>query len=152
MSNWMETYRGVVFPWHCDHFGHMNVRWYGGFFDDAAFQIWTLLGHGMKRMEEAGFHTVIARSTIEYKHEIGPGELFVIETGFVKCGTKSCAHLQRMTNADTGVLHAVQETVEVFFDAATRAAIEIPDEIRLLIEGCKVSHDDLLAPAAGDVS
>jgi len=119
------------------------VRWYGGFFDDAAFQIWTLLGHGMKRMEAEGFHTVIARSAIEYKREIGPGDLFLIETGFVKCGTKSCTHLQRMTNADTGVLHATQETVEVFFDAATRAAIEIPGQIRPLIEGRMVSRDDL---------
>ena len=143
MSNWLETYRGVVFPWHCDHFGHMNVRWYGGFFDDAAFQIWILLGHGMKRMEAEGFHTVIARSAIEYKREIGPGDLFLIETGFVKCGTKSCTHLQRMTNADTGALHATQETVEVFFDAATRAAIEIPGQIRPLIEGRMVSRDDL---------
>ena len=149
MSNWMETYHGVVFPWHCDHFGHMNVRWYGGFFDDAAFQIWTLLGHGMKRMEEEGFHTVIARSTIEYKREIGPGDLFVIETGFIKCGTKSCTYLQRMINADTGVLHATQETVEVFFDASTRAAIEIPGAIRRLIEGGVVSRDELEAAAAG---
>ncbi len=21
----METYRGVVYPWQCDHMGHMNV-------------------------------------------------------------------------------------------------------------------------------
>jgi len=48
-----------------------------------------------------------------------------------------------MTNADTGVLHATQETVEVFFDAATRAAIEIPGQIRPLIEGRMVSRDDL---------
>ena len=44
MAAWMETYRGVVFPWHCDQFGHMNVRWYAHIFDDAAFHIWPLLG------------------------------------------------------------------------------------------------------------
>jgi hypothetical protein len=22
------TYRGVVYPWQCDHMGHMNVMWY----------------------------------------------------------------------------------------------------------------------------
>jgi acyl-CoA thioester hydrolase len=142
VSNWRETNRGVAHPWHCDHFGHMNVRFYGGFFDDAAFQIWTVLGYGFKRMEEDGFHTVIARSTIEFVHEIKPGELFVIDTGFIECGRKSCTHLQRMTNPDTGVLQAVQETVEVFFDVATRASILIPDDIRPLIEGNMVSRDD----------
>ena len=143
MSNWLQTYRGVTFPWHCDHFGHVNVRWYGHFFDDAAFQIWTVLGYGFKRMEEQGFHTVIARSTIEFVREVKAGELFVIDSGFVKCGNKSCTHLQRMINADTGVLHAFQETVEVLFDAETRSSIAISDDIRGLIEANMVSRDDI---------
>ena len=29
-SGWVETYRGAVYPWHCDHMGHMNVMWYVG--------------------------------------------------------------------------------------------------------------------------
>ena len=121
----------------------MNVRWYGHYFDDAAFQIWTVLGHGFKKMEADGIHTVVAKSTIEYLQEVHAGDLFVIETGFLKCGNKSCTHLQRLTNADTNVLHAVQETVEVFFDAATRRSAEIPAVIRPLIEGNMVSRDDL---------
>ena len=32
------TYRGTVFPWHCDHMGHMNVMWYTGKFDEATWQ------------------------------------------------------------------------------------------------------------------
>jgi acyl-CoA thioesterase FadM len=28
----VETYRGAVYPWHCDHMGHMNVMWYVGKF------------------------------------------------------------------------------------------------------------------------
>ena len=143
MSGWQLTYRGGAFPWHCDHFGHMNVRWYGHFFDDAAFQIWTVLGHGFKKMEADGIHTVIAKSTIEYLCEVAAGDLFVIETGFLKCGTKSCVHLQRMTNADTSQLYAVQETVEVFFDAATRKSAEMPAAVRPLIEANIVSRDDL---------
>lgn len=142
MGNWKETYRGVVFPWHCDQFGHMNVRWYGHFFDDAAFQIWTVLGNGFKKMEDDGVHTVIAKSSIEFIHELRAGDLFVIETGFIKCGTKSCTHLQRLTNADTGILHAVQETVEVFFDGETRKSVPIPGPVRPLIKGCMVSSEE----------
>jgi acyl-CoA thioester hydrolase len=33
MSDLIETYRGAVYPWHCDHMGHMNVMWYVGKFD-----------------------------------------------------------------------------------------------------------------------
>ncbi|MGH9642004.1 MAG: thioesterase family protein [Terriglobales bacterium] len=36
------TARGVVYPWQCDHMGHMNVMWYTGKFDEAS---WHLFGH-----------------------------------------------------------------------------------------------------------
>ena len=32
------TYRGTIYPWHCDHMGHMNVMWYVGKFDEATWQ------------------------------------------------------------------------------------------------------------------
>lgn len=34
-----ETYRGTVYPWQCDHMGHMNVMWYAGKFDEATWQL-----------------------------------------------------------------------------------------------------------------
>ena len=34
MTEFHVTYRGTVYPWHCDHIGHMNVMWYSGKFDD----------------------------------------------------------------------------------------------------------------------
>jgi acyl-CoA thioester hydrolase len=37
------TYRGVVYPWQCDHMGHMNVMWYVGKFDEATWQILSML-------------------------------------------------------------------------------------------------------------
>ena len=33
MSDLPLTYRGGVYPWHCDHVSHMNVMWYVGKFD-----------------------------------------------------------------------------------------------------------------------
>ena len=38
------TYRGLVYPWHCDHMGHMNVMWYVGKFDEATWQLFRLFG------------------------------------------------------------------------------------------------------------
>jgi acyl-CoA thioester hydrolase len=31
----MTTYKGCVYPWHCDHVGHLNIMWYVGKFDEA---------------------------------------------------------------------------------------------------------------------
>jgi acyl-CoA thioesterase FadM len=30
------TYRGTVYPWQCDHVGHMNIMWYVGKFRRSA--------------------------------------------------------------------------------------------------------------------
>ena len=38
------TYRGTVYPWQCDHMGHMNVMWYVGKFDEATWHLLALLG------------------------------------------------------------------------------------------------------------
>src|SRR5512144_1908700 len=38
------TYRGTIYPWHCDHVGHMNVMWYVGKFDEATWHFFNLLG------------------------------------------------------------------------------------------------------------
>ena len=43
MSNWKETHRAMVFPWNCDHYGHMNARFYFHHFDDSAFQVYSVL-------------------------------------------------------------------------------------------------------------
>ena len=38
------TYRGAVYPWHCDHVGHMNVMWYVGKFDEATWNLFLQVG------------------------------------------------------------------------------------------------------------
>ncbi len=40
----LVTYRGAVYPWRCDHVGHMNVMWYVGKFDEATWQFFDALG------------------------------------------------------------------------------------------------------------
>ena len=40
----IETYRGVVYPWHCDQMGHMNVMWYTGKFDEASWNLFAQIG------------------------------------------------------------------------------------------------------------
>ena len=42
----LETCRGTVYPWQCDHMNHMNVMWYVGKFDEATWNLTasTLIG------------------------------------------------------------------------------------------------------------
>ncbi|MCP4327622.1 MAG: acyl-CoA thioesterase [Alphaproteobacteria bacterium] len=134
MGAWRETMRGVAFPWVCDQFGHMNVRWYAHAFDDGAFHLWSILGIGHKWMMERDIHTVTAHTATDFIFEVPAGALYVVESAFTRAGGKSVTFRHRMTNADTGELHARQECVEVFFDPATRKSVAMPDDIRAVVE------------------
>lgn len=138
-DGWWETYRGMVHPWNCDQFGHMNVRWYLHMFDDAAFHIWSKLGFPFSKMEAHGVHTVTATVKIDYVQELTVGDPTVITAAFTRCGSKSVTIRQNMHHADTGDLHARYECVEVFFDPETRKAAAMPDPIRRLLEAAVVT-------------
>jgi acyl-CoA thioester hydrolase len=131
MTRRLELFRGVVHPWHHDHFGHMNVRHYAPFFDDATYHMWTLLGLPYSRMiPEHGVHTVSAEATTRFIKELVAGDLIVIDGVVTKVGTKSARLHLRMTHADTGALHATYDLVEVFFSPETRSSATMPDAVR----------------------
>jgi len=48
-SDMLETYRGAVYPWHCDQMGHMNVMWYVGKFDEATWNLFAEMGVTLSR-------------------------------------------------------------------------------------------------------
>ncbi|MBK5928885.1 acyl-CoA thioesterase [Rhodobaculum claviforme] len=131
MTDRLQLFRGVVHPWHHDHFGHMNVRHYAPFFDDATYHMWTLLGLSYATMiPEHGVHTVAAQATTRFVRELTAGDLIAIDGAVIRLGTRSTTFLLRMHHADTGALHATYEAVEVFFDPATRRSAPMPQAVR----------------------
>ncbi len=130
MSGWIESFRGVVYPWHCDHLGHMNVQHYVGMFDQAAFHFQAALGLDFHQIGEHGNILVDARHTIQYKQEQPAGSLVTISSCLTRVGTKSVTALHRMVNTETGNLAATSEIVSVYFDLRTRKSLAIPDDIR----------------------
>ena len=142
MAGWLELSRGVVHPWHHDHYGHMNVRHYAPFFDDASYHLWTLVGVPLAPMlSQHGVHTVAARATTEFRRELRAGDLFVVEGAVLRVGSKSVTLKLRMRHSDTGEIHATYDTVEVFFDPATRRSTEIPPAMRRLLEAHLLPED-----------
>ena len=127
----LELYRGVVHPWHHDHFGHMNVRHYAPFFDDASYHMWTRLGLAYSVMQaEHGVHTVSAQATTRFIRELKAGDLIVIDGAVSRLGNRSVTFHLRMMHADTGAHHASYDLVEVFFDPETRQSAPMPEGVR----------------------
>lgn len=134
-EGWYETGRGVVVPWKCDHFGHMNVRFYAEAFDDASFHIWSAIGVPILEMEEKlGLIGVVASLKIDFLQEMRVGQLWAVESAIVRVGSKSFTYRERMRDTHSGVVHATADLVEVFFDKHERRAAPIPDDIRAILE------------------
>jgi len=122
---------GVIHPWHMDQFGHMNVRWYAHFFDDASFLLLSRLGlHQAAVIKEFGVHCVTAQATTEFRAEVLAGACVDIFGSVSRIGGKSVTFEYRMTSAGTEVEHALCRSVEVFVDAKTHKSVTIPEGLR----------------------
>ena len=144
---------GVVHPWHIDQFGHMNVRWYAQFFDDAAFQFLNKLGLDQTAMiENFGVHSVTAQASTTFQVELLSGTCIEIFGRIKRIGSKSVTFEYLMTGSSANVGHAIYETVEVFVDAQTHQSIEIPNAIRkklAAVEGGAFGDSASSAPTFG---
>ena len=130
LENWFVTYRGVVLPKHCDHYGHLNVRYYAYFFDDGGFQMWHHIGIKQTDLKQNDMGAVVANISIDFIHEITVGQLMEIRGVWRYMGNKSMSHEQRLFNVDTGVHCATQKTSEVYFDMKKRCSAPMPENLR----------------------
>ncbi|MBT7276812.1 MAG: acyl-CoA thioesterase, partial [Woeseiaceae bacterium] len=130
LENWFVTYRGVVLPKHCDHYGHLNVRYYAYFFDDGGFQMWHHIGIKQSDLKQNDMGAVVANISIDFIHEITVGQLMEIRGVWRHMGNKSMSHEQRLFNVDTGVHCATQTTSEVYFDMKKRCSAPMPENLR----------------------
>jgi len=129
MSESMITYRGVVYPWQCDHMGHMNVMWYVGKFDEATWQLLAAIGATPSRLRDEGFGLVAVEQHIHYKRELRSGDVLTIRSSVLEANEKSVRFTHEMTNDQTGELAATTLLVGVCIDTVARKARALPRDI-----------------------
>jgi len=129
MAEPMITYRGVVYPWHCDHMGHMNVMWYVGKVDEATWQLLAALGATPSRLRKEGFGLVAVEQHIQYKRELRSGDLLTIRSSLLEGKEKSVRFSHEMTNDETGDVAAIMVVVGVCIDSIARKARPLPPDI-----------------------
>ena len=130
MSEWMMTYRGVVCPWHCDHMGHMNVMWYAGKFDEACWQLLSMIGLSTARFKQDGTGMAAVEQHIQYKRELHAGDSVTIQSALLEVKDKSVHMLHKMIDDTTGEVAATMVVVGVHIDATVRKAIRLPEDVR----------------------
>ena len=133
MAESVVTYRGAVYPWHCDHMGHMNVMWYVGKFDEATWQLFSLIGLSPKRLRNEGIGMVAVEQRLEYKRELLAGDLVTIRSSIEEVREKALIFVHEMTNQDTQELAARTVLTGVCIDMTTRKARPLPGDTREII-------------------
>lgn len=131
MSKYIETYRGVVYPWHCDHLGHMNVQHYVGMFDQGNFHLLSAAGFKWNEGTKRGQGFADVKHEIHFKAELTVGSLVVIEGGIQRIGNASVTLFQKMKNEETGEIAATTEISTVHFDLKSRKSVPLSDDLRL---------------------
>ncbi|HEX6215459.1 MAG TPA: thioesterase family protein [Vicinamibacterales bacterium] len=129
----LQLYRSVVMPAHCDTYGHMNVRHYASFFDDAGWQLFAVTGISLTDLRSRGLGSVVASLTIDFHHELTAGQLILITGAITAVGTKSLSYELLLHEADSMTHCATQKTTEVCFDTRLRKSAPWPDDIRAVL-------------------
>ena len=130
MASSLLSYRGVVYPWHCDHMGHMNVMWYVGKFDEATWHLLASIGLSGSRLTGEGIGMVAVEQHLEYKRELRAGDLLTIRSSVQEIREKSLLLVHEMTNEVTEELAARTVLTGVCIDTTTRKAKPLPADIR----------------------
>jgi acyl-CoA thioester hydrolase len=122
------TYRGTVYPWHCDHMGHMNVMWYVGKFDEATWHLFSSIGFTPDHLRESASGLVAVDQRISYRREVRAGDVLVVRSALLEVRSKVFRFCHVMENAATGELAAVTVLTGVHIDTGTRRSCPMPEE------------------------
>jgi acyl-CoA thioester hydrolase len=129
------TYRGTVYPWQCDHIGHMNIMWYVGKFDEANWNLLARIGLTPSYLRQSGRGMAAVQQNITYRRELLAGDIVEVESMVLELRDKSIRFRHQMRNAETGEIAASCEITGVHLDRRTRKGVAFGEGVRQQIQG-----------------
>ena len=128
----VETFRGVVFPWHCDAMGHMSVQHQMPLLDNAVYHLLGFFGPtaGQADGRNAGWADV--SHEIRYLHELIAGDLLVLSSGILSVGRTSIRHRTILSRRPDATVCTILEGVTVRFDLDARKATPLSERERAI--------------------
>ncbi len=130
MSEMVEVYRGVVYPWFCDQMGHMNAMYYVHMFEQGRTHLLARAGYKWEDGLSSNIGFADVKQEVEYTSERRSGNLIVIKGGVLRIGVASLTTYFEMKDSETNVLAAISTNILVRFDLNTRKSIELSTELR----------------------
>ena len=129
MSESIITYRGTVYPWHCDHVGHMNVMWYVGKFDEATWQLFHAIGLTPSYLRTSRRGMAAVEQHISYVKELHAGAVVTVRSTILEIKEKSIRFAHEMVNDETAETAAKTTLKAVHLDLDLRKSCAFADAI-----------------------
>jgi len=124
------TYKGTVYPWHCDEMGHMNVMWYVGKFDEGTRHFFHALGLTPQFLRANNRGMAAVEQKIEYKRELLAGDIVAVYSVLNEIKDKVIRFTHEMRKADTDEVAAITTLTAVHLDTVARRACAFPESVR----------------------
>jgi acyl-CoA thioester hydrolase len=140
MTAMIETYRGTVYPWQCDHMDHMNVMWYVGKFDEGTWNFCNHIGLTPSWLRDQGRGMAAVDQRIAYQSELHAGDVVAVRAGVIEVREKVLRFFQEMRNLETGGVAAVTALVAVHMDTAARKSCALPQDVADKARACIVDY------------
>jgi acyl-CoA thioesterase FadM len=140
-ANWVDTYRGTVFPWETDIVEHLTVAYYFERFADATLGLLDGLGLGADYMRAERHGCVTVDCYVRYMHELRVGDILHISSAVIGVEEQGLRLGHRVFNSATGVLCATMEQRTVHLELGARVAAALPPRQRRAAESRQVAWD-----------
>jgi acyl-CoA thioester hydrolase len=127
MAEALLTYRGTVYPWHCDHVGHMNVMWYVGKFDEASWQLFNALGLSAPVLRATQRGMAAVEQHITYLQELHAGAVVCVRSRVLEIKERSIRFEHEMVDETSGAVAARTTLKAVHLDAQARKSVPFAD-------------------------
>ena len=123
-------YKGAVYPWHCDHMGHMNVMWYVGKFDEANWNLFNYLGITAEYLKKNHRAMAGVQQNITYKQELMAGDVIEVRSRILEVREKVLRSEHEMHHVNRDTAAAIMDITSVHIDAVARKSCPFPGAIR----------------------
>jgi acyl-CoA thioester hydrolase len=109
--------------------GHMNVAWYVLIFDLAVDELWAEFGITDEYIKETNGSTFAVECHITYQTELLEDDPYIVTSQILAYDEKRIHHFQRLYHAETQVLAATAEWMNLYIDLGTRKVSVWPEFI-----------------------
>jgi acyl-CoA thioester hydrolase len=120
--------------------GHINVRAYMEFFEEACWQFYAMLGLTASKLRSGEVHLAAVQQNISYQKELYPGDTIAVRSGVLDLREKVLRFRHELYNTENGEVASTCEFTVVCLDPQARKSRPFPAECAVRARGLTIEE------------